>query len=180
LIDASYQEGRKIMDVFDAVRTLLAARTYQDKPVPAPLIHRILEAGRLTASAENKQPWHFVVVEESDILTQLGKLVGSSPYIAQAPLAIVTVIERTPYAVSDASRAIQSMMLAAWAEGVGGNWSGFLNLAGVKALLGIPEKLDVLAVLPFGYPAESIGKGEKARKPLDEIAYRGRWGAPFV
>ncbi len=154
------------MDVFEAVRTLLAVRTYQAKPVPAPVIHRILEAGRLTASAENKQPWHFVVIEESDTLTQLGKLVGSAPYIAQAPLAIVIVVERTPYAVSDASRAIQSMMLAAWAEGVGGNWSGFLNLTGVKELLGIPEKLDVLAVLPFGYPAEPLAR---ARKPASRL-----------
>ena len=50
--------------VFDAVRTVMAIRDYADKPVPAEIVTRIVEAGRLTASASNKQPWHFVVVRD--------------------------------------------------------------------------------------------------------------------
>src|SRR5207245_2440187 len=80
--------------------------------------------------------------------------------------ATVVVIDRTGYAVSDASRAIDSMMLTAWAEGVGSNWVGFGNLEKVNALLGIPSERDVLAILPFGYPADRIGRGKKKRKPL--------------
>jgi nitroreductase len=134
----------------------------------------------LSASGANRQPWHFVVVQDRDALLELGSLVRSGPYIAQAPLAIVVAIDRTPYSVSDASRAIQSMLLSAWSEGIGSNWTGFGPLEEVGAFLGIPAELDVLAVLPFGYPADDVGQGKKNRKPLDQIAYRERWGRPFA
>jgi nitroreductase len=168
------------MEVFDAVRTLLAVRRYQDRPVPDQVIRRVLEAGRLTASAANRQPWHFVVVQDRDLLRQLGSLLSSGPYIAQAALAIVVAVDRTRLAVSDASRAIQSMLLTAWSEGVGGNWSGFGPLEEVGTLLGIPAEIDVLAVLPLGYPVDAVGRGKKQRKPLDQIAHRERWGQPFA
>ena len=167
------------MDVFDGIRTLLAVRRYQDRPVPEVVVRKIVEAGRLTASAMNLQPWHFVVVQDRDTLRKLGALARSGPYTAEAPLAIVVAVDKTGYAVSDASRAIHSMFLTAWAEGVGSNWVGFGGLEKVNALLGIPAKLDVLAILPFGYPVDKIGKGKKNRKPLAAVAHRERFGQPF-
>jgi nitroreductase len=167
------------VEVFDTARTVLAVRGYQDKPVPPDLVRRIVEAGRLTGSSMNGQPWHFVVVEKGDTLRQLGALVRTGPYIAQAPLAIAVVMEKSRYAVSDASRAIQSMVLTAWSEGVGSNWTGFMGLDEVKPLLGIPDEMDVLAVVPFGYPAKAIGQGRKKRKPLSQVAHRERFGQPF-
>ena len=166
------------MDVFEAIRTLLAVREYERRPIPDEVLGRILEAGRLSGSSGNKQPWQFVVAQNPETLRQLGATLSSGPYIAGAPLAIVVVVERKR--VADGSRAIQNMLLAAWAEGVGGNWVGFGKMEEVKQLLGIPEELDVLAVLPFGYPARAVGKGKKTRKPLAEIAHRERWGEPFV
>ncbi len=71
------------MEVFEAVRTLLAVRNYQDKPVPPEVVRRIIEAGRLTGSSMNRQPWHFIVVESRDTLPQLGALAKTGPYIAQ-------------------------------------------------------------------------------------------------
>lgn len=168
------------MDVFEAVRTVLAVRAYQAKPVPAEMVKRIIEAGHLTASGMNSQPWHFIVIEKRETLRQLGSLVRTGPYIAQAPLAIVVAIEKTKLAVSDASRAIQSMILTAWAEGVGSNWTGFFGIDEVKPLLGIPENLDVLAVIPFGYPAETVGQGKKKRKALAEVAHHERFGQPYT
>jgi nitroreductase len=168
------------MEVFEAVRTVLAVRHYQDNPVPPDVIRRILEAGRLTGSTMNAQPWHFIVVEDRNTLGQLGALARTGPYVAQAPLAIVVAIKRTRFAASDASRAIQSMILTAWSEGVGSNWVGFLGPDEVKPLLSIPDTLDVLAILPFGYPAQAIGKGRKQRKPLSEVAHHGRFGQPFA
>jgi nitroreductase len=168
-----------MMEVFEAVRTMLAVRRYLDRPVPETIVQRIVEAGRLTGSALNLQPWHFIVVQDRDTLRRLGALARSGPYVAEAPLAIVVVIDRTGYAVSDASRAIDSMMLTAWSEGVGSNWVGFANLEKVNALLGIPSERDVLAILPFGYPADRIGRGKKKRKPLRAVAHRERYGQPF-
>jgi nitroreductase len=169
-----------MMDVFEAVRTILAVRRYQDWSVPEDVLHRIVEAGRLTASSMNKQPWHFIVVQDRDTLRRLGALAPTGPYIAQAPLAIVVAIDKTRFAVSDASRAIQSMLLTAWAEGVGSNWVGFGGLEDVKALLNIPAELDLLAILPFGYPVDAVGRGKKQRKPLGEVAHRERYGQPFA
>jgi len=168
-----------MMDVFDGIRTLLAVRRYLDRPVPEGIIRKIVEAGRLTGSAMNLQPWHFIVVQEAATLRRLGALARSGPYIAQAPLAIAVAVERTGYAVSDASRAIHSMLLVAWSEGVGSNWVGFGGLGKVNALLEIPAGLDALAILPFGYPADKIGRGKKNRKPLRAIAHRERYGVPF-
>ena len=167
------------MDVFDAVRSMLAVRAYQGKPVPDAVLRRILEAGRLTASASNMQPWHFIVIQDPDTLRQLGAQAPTGPYVAQAPLAIVVAVDKTRFAVSDASRAIHSMLLTAWAEGVGSNWVGFGGLEGVKNLLNIPAGLDVLAILPFGYPVEAVGRGKKKRKSLPEVAHRERYGQPF-
>jgi nitroreductase len=66
------------------------------------------------------------------------------------------------------------MMLTAWSEGIGSNWVGFGNLEAVGELLGVPEELDVLAIVPFGYPVDALGKGDKKHKPLAEIAHRHR------
>ena len=167
------------MDAFDTIRTLLAVRSYQDTAVPDAVVSRIVEAGRLTGSGMNGQPWHFIVVRDRETLRQLGALASSGSYVAQAPLAVVVATDKSRFAVSDASRAIQSMMLAAWADGVGSNWVGFGGLDRVKKVLDIPAGLDVLAILPFGYPARPVGQGKKRRKSLSEVAHLERYGRPF-
>ena len=167
------------MDVFEAVRTLLAVRGYQDKPVPDAVVRRIVEAGRLTGSGMNRQPWHFIVVRDRETLGKLGTLAASGRYVAQAPLAIVVATDKSRFAVSDASRAIQSMLLTAWADGVGSNWVGFGGLERVNAVLDIPASLDVLAILAFGYPVRPVGRGKKQRKPLREVAHLEHYGRPL-
>ncbi len=113
------------------------------------------------------------------MLRELGTVAQTGPYISEAPLAIVVVIEPSRFAIADAGRAIQDMLLTAWDAGVGSNWVGSGGPA-AKELLGIPEELDVVAIVPLGYPADAIGQGQKARKPMSEIAHRERWGKPFL
>jgi nitroreductase len=170
------------MEVFEAIRTLLAVRAYRDDPIPEETVQRIIEAGRLSGSASNRQPWHFIAVYDRDTLREIAAIAQTGPYIAQAPVAIVVAIDPSiPFAVSDASRAIQDMLLAAWADGVGSNWVGFRGrLDKIKSLLGIPSEFEVLAVLPFGYPVAKLGRGRKQRKALSEVASRERFGRPFV
>ena len=167
------------MDTFDVVRTVLATRQFRDTPIPGDAVRQIVEAGRLTASSMNGQPWHFIVVENKDTLKQLGQVAKTGPYIPQAPLAIAVVTEQSRFADSDASRAIQSMILTAWSHGVASNWVGFHGLDAVKPLLGIPDNLDVLAIVPFGYPAKTVGAGKKQRKPLGEVVSRERFDQPY-
>ncbi len=148
--------------------------------MPADVVDRVVEAGRLTASSINGQPWHFVVVRDRGALRELGNLVKTGRYIAQAAIAIVVAYEKkSPYGVSDCSRAIQSMILTAWAEGVGSNWTGFGGQDGVRREVGLPDRYEVLAVVPFGYPARPV-KGIKKRKPLAEVASQDRFGTPVA
>jgi nitroreductase len=169
------------MEVFEAVRTVLAVRRYAARPVPGPIVHRIVEAGRLAASSINLQPWHFIVVEERATLRKLGAIFTTGRYIADAAFAIAVVVENdSAYAVSDASRAIQNMILVAWSDGVGSNWVGFGPMPAVERLLGVPKTMEGLAVVPFGHPAAKLGRGKKNRKPLAAVASRERFGTPFA
>lgn len=168
------------MEVFEAVRTVLAVREYADKPLPPDAVRRIADAAHLSASSRNGQPWHFVFVEDKDTLQKLGKVVTTGPFIAWSSLAVAVAVDRdSPYGISDASRAIQSMALVAWADGVGSNWAGYANMPGVNELLDIPEDKLVVAVLSFGYPKRPGGKGKKNRKPFGEVVHKERFGKPF-
>ena len=166
--------------VFDAVRTVLAVREFQDKAIPDEVLRRIVESGHLSASSINLQPWHFVLVTNREELRALGMLVKTGPYVAGAAAAVVVAYEKqSQYGVSDASRAIQSMILTAWGEGVGSNWTGFGDLEGVRKKVGLPDSYEVLAVLPFGYPKRALGKGKKKRKPMAEVVSAERFGRPL-
>jgi len=168
------------LDAFEAIRTVLAVRQFRNDPIPDEVVRQVVESAHLTASASNAQPWHFLVVQNAETLKQLGQLATTGPYIAQAPLAIVVVIDRTPLSVSDGSRAIQSMILTAWSHGVASNWVGFVgHIDAVKPILGIPDEKDVLGIVPLGYAVRQVGAGKKKRKPLGEVVSRERFGQPY-
>ena len=165
------------MDVFEVVKTMLAVRDYTDQPIIDETLHRILEAGLLTASRKNLQPWHFVVVRDKILLAQLTDLTPSGDYIRQAALAIAVFLENDrPVTMTDGARAVQSMMLVAWGEGIGSNWVGWLKREEIKELLYAPADYHLLTVLSFGYPAQRIGLGKKNRKALGEITHAERYG----
>ena len=160
------------MEVYKAVTTVLAIREFSEDSVSDAIIDKIIESARVTGSSMNRQPWHFVVVQNRDTLRNIGNLVTSGPYNAQAAFAVVVAIEKSsPFGVSDASRAIQSMMLTAWSEGIGSNWTGWVGMTKIANLLGIPNNLDVIAVVPFGYPKNIRTKGIKNRKPIINFFY---------
>jgi nitroreductase len=93
----------------------------------------------------------------------------------------VAVRKASKYAHTDAGRAIQSMVLTAWAEGIGSNWVGFEGtLDPIAPELGIPDDLSLIALVPFGYPAKKLGLGKKRRKPFGEVVHREDFGTPFI
>jgi nitroreductase len=166
--------------VFEAVRTVLAVREYQDKELPDDVVRRIAEAAHLTASASNAQPWHFVVVRDRERLGKLASMLRTGPYVASASGAVIVAYEKeNRLAVSDASRAIQSMILTAWGDGVGSNWVGFAGMDAVRKEFGLPDAYDVLAVVPLGYPKRKI-VGKKRRKPFNQVVSAERFGTPLV
>lgn len=167
------------MQTFEAIETLLAVRSYKDTPIPDEIVHKIVQAGRLTASAMNRQTWDFIVIRSKDRIQKLGTLASTGPYIAQAPLAIAVVVPDDKYGPIDGGRATQDMMLTAWEEGVGSNWVGNVDTDEIKDLLNVPRDLMILNVIPFGYPTEDIGEGKKDRKPLGDVAHAEEYGQPF-
>jgi nitroreductase len=174
------EEAAMSNPVFEAVRTMLAVREYQDREVPEDVLRRCVEAARLTASSMNRQPWHFILVRRRETLQEVGALAPTGRYVASAAAAVVVAVEtESRFAVSDASRAIQSMMLTAWADGVGSNWVGFGGLENVAALFGVPDTHDVLAIVPLGYPRSAVGRGVKNRRPPAEVISAERFGRPL-
>lgn len=168
------------METFEAVRTLLAVREYQDKPVPEEMISKILEAGRLTGSSRNRQPWHFVVVRERETLRQIAQHAVTGPYIANAAFAIAILVPPTGQGPMDAGRAGQDMALVAWELGLGSNFVTNVDTPEIRQILGVPDGLAIQVILPFGYPTRRLGRGRKQRKPLTEIAHRERFGSPWT
>jgi nitroreductase len=121
-------------------------------------------------------------VQDREKLKRIATLARSGPYIDQAALAIAVAYEKDSiFGVSDTSRAIQSMVLTAWSEGIGSNWVGFDGtLEAINAEIGLPEGMQLVGVVPFGYPANKIGLGKKKRKPFGEVVHSERYGQPFA
>ncbi len=130
------------MDVFEAIQKRKSIRAYETTPVPEETVKKILEAARLAPSAVNFQPWHFIVVTGSEKRKDLSKGVFAK-FLAETPVVIVACgdTKASPKWCSiDVAIAVENMVLAATAEGLGTCWVGSFDENQVKALLKIPEK----------------------------------------
>lgn len=169
------------METIQAIKTLLAVKSYKPDPVSRKEVKTILEAGRLTGSAHNNQPWRFVVVRDQEMRSKLAEQISTSPYIADAPVAIgVFVEDNGGWERMDGARAIQSMLLAAWDVGLGSTWTSgprFGDL--VKDYLKVPDKYEFIGFITLGIPDQLVGKGIKRRKRLREIAFTDRFGEEY-
>jgi nitroreductase len=166
------------MDVFNAIRTRRTVRDFTDAPVSDAVLHKILQAARWAPSSSNAQPWHFIAVRDRDTISELGRICTQGTFIGQAPLAIAVVMGETRRPQLDAGRALQQMELVAWSEGLG---TCFVGIRGeqqteVKALLDIPEDMELVTVLPFGYRVMRPAGTGTPRKPMSEITHGERFG----
>lgn len=153
-------------------------REYADRDLPDDVVRRILEAGRLAGSAQNRQPWRFVAVRDRGLLQRAAETVYASDNLSGARLAVAIVVDDSPG--FDAGRAAQNMMLAAWNEGVASCPNGIRDAAGAAEALGLEEG-ELAIVLSLGYPArprdaearraEEWSKAAK-RKSLRELVTR--------
>src|SRR3989442_14424695 len=97
-------------EIFEVVRTVMAIREYDGRPLPDDLARRIVEAGHLTASASNHQPWHFALVRDPERVRKLGSLIRTGRYTSGAAAAVFVAHEKElgRYGMSDASRGVHS------------------------------------------------------------------------
>jgi nitroreductase len=169
------------VDVYLAIVSKREVRQYADRPVPEEVVRRILEAGRISGSGANKQPWRFLVVESPELVERLADTVFVPSTVQGAKLVIVVAVSGGGPTAFDAGRASQNMMLAAWGDGVGSCPNGMPDRAKAAAVLGLGDSEEPLIVLTFGYPAKGIDPerltpeqwtARADRKPLEEIAPR--------
>ena len=170
------------MKVFDAICLRRSIRKYKSDNVEKGKLERILEAGRLSPSAVNKQPWHFIVIRDPSVRESLRASYGQSWFV-NAPLIIVVCADPSSAWVRrdgeefwkvDAAIAMQDMILCATEEGLGTCWIGAFSEEPARRVLKIPEKIRIAAMTPLGYADESK-EPVSDRKPLKKITHYEYW-----
>lgn len=139
---------------------------YAEKPIPADVVTRILDAGRLTGSAQNRQPWRFIVVEDSGRREQLARAVYEPENVRGAQL-VVAIAGARPF---DLGRCAQNMMLAAWNDGVASSPNGIADKEAAQRALDLDEAPST--VLSFGYPARHPGVESRSAQEWSARANR--------
>ena len=168
------------LEAYEAVATRIEVRDFAPKAVPRDVELKVLDAGRMAPSAWNRQLWHFILVDDRRMLTDLAALSESGRYIKDAPFAVALLIAKSyPEAAMDSIRCIQGMMIAAWGLGLGSCFVGTIDREKAKALLKAPAELDLTSIIPFGYPAKAF-RGKKSRKPLADVSSHNTYGNKLV
>lgn len=152
--------------VLDNIATRTSIRDYEARPVEKEKVEKMLRAAMAAPTAMNKQPWHFVVVEQRSVLDSLADANPNAKMLLKAPLAIVVcgdmdkVIEGggRDFWIQDASAATENLLLAAHAMGLGAVWTGAYpseeRCKAISTTLSLPDNLVPLNMIVIGYPAE--------------------------
>ena len=167
----------------EAIKTRRSIRKFKETPVPENLLKEVLNAARLAPSADNSQPWKIIVVRDDQIKSKLCAACNGQKFIAQAPVLLVacgipdeafqTVGGYMSSHVIDVSIALDHLTLAAHAGGLGTCWIAWFKEDKVRAILGIPEDIRVVALTPLGYPDENPER--PSRKNLEELVVYDRY-----
>jgi nitroreductase len=170
------------MDFHETLRAHRPCTHYQQKPIPDEKLKIVLAAARLAPSQNNLQPWRFVVVQDDERRRLLAQACPRGKSLVEAPVVIVAlaVEEDIPVTVGgymsayplDVAVAIHQLRLAATAEGLSSTWIVDFHEEKIRTVLGVPEGIHPLAVIPIGYAAEPNGGPatvSEGRKSLNEI-----------
>ena len=166
------------MDVRQAIKDRRSVRKYTQEPVSEDQLAQILEAGRWAPSRGNSQAWKFIVLKDAQIRRQLAEAIPNGKFLAKAPLGVAVVVnpKSSKHPEQEGAAAIQNMLLAAHALGLGTCW---ISVCGTEwaekatQVLGIPDEEWLISVVSIGHPAETP---EKGRKGLDEITFANKYG----
>jgi nitroreductase len=172
-------------DILELIISRQSDRKYSNRAIEKDKLDRIIEAGRMSPSACNAQPWKFVVVNEPDLVTKVAlaasaKLIGMNSFVAQAPVIIAIVREKAnmsskvgatiknkDYSLFDIGIATENICLQAEAEGIGSCIIGWFDERQIKKLLAVPSSKRVELLITLGYSLSE--KRDKRRKPPEEV-----------
>jgi len=172
------------VEVLEIIKERRSIRKYKTKPVENEKINKVLEAARLAPSANNQQPWHFILVTKPEAKESLrAAFKPERQWLMQAPAIIVACADPKKawkrndgeeYWKVDAAIAMQNLVLAATELGLGTCWIAVFNEKAVKKALNMPKHIRVVAMTPLGYPDEDKGPVTD-RKTLNEIVHFEKW-----
>ena len=166
------------MDFFEVIRSRYSVRSYLPDPVPEPLLEQVLAAAVLAPTAANRQPLRLFVLPTAGREEELRR-VYKPEWFWKAPLVVgvATVMKEAwvrsdgkGYADVDATIAMDHLILAAAALGLGTCWVGAFDPRAARELLQLPDGMEPLAFTPLGFPADKPGK--KRRRDLSELVRR--------
>ncbi|MBW2637022.1 MAG: nitroreductase [Deltaproteobacteria bacterium] len=162
------------MELIEGIYTRRSVRDFTDEPVKREDLEEIMKAGTWAPSGQNNQPWRFAIIQNKNVLKQLGTLTRYQNIVSSAAACIAVFIDYSSSYddVKDhmaVGACIQNMLLAAHSLGLGSVWLGEIlkNADKVRAILEIPEDFDLLAVVAIGHPAHRDQKSH--RKDISEL-----------
>jgi nitroreductase len=156
-------EGGMEMDAMEAIFSRRSIRKYTSQKVTDEKVQELLKAAMAAPSAGNQQSWQFVVIDDRKILDEIPKVHPYSQMIKEASVAILVCgdlksDEHKGFWVQDCSAATENLLLAVEAQGLGGVWLGLYPreeiVAEIRKLLGLPEHIVPLSLIPVGYKGE--------------------------
>jgi nitroreductase len=163
------------MDAIACLKTRRSIRSYTPQPVPDEVVRDVIDCARLAPTAMNAQPWTFVVVRQPDTRRRIVEILGHAAFLIEAPMCVAVFCRETDSWVEDGSAAIENLLLAAHAHGLGSCWvAGHRQpyAPAVASLLGAPSGLQLLALVSLGFPNETPSPEKRA---LDEVVRRERF-----
>ena len=169
------------MDFWQVIESRRSIRRFDPAAdVPPEMVERLLSAAILAENAGNRQPWHFYVVRDPEMRQGLVAAAHGQGFISQAPVAIVVCADaeqsagrygqrgRELYCLQDTAAAVDHILLAAVALGLGSCWVGAFDEGEAARVLDLPDHHRPVAILPIGKPAEA--PAPRPRQPLKEVA----------
>ncbi|MBD3287769.1 nitroreductase [candidate division KSB1 bacterium] len=182
------------MQIMDIIKMRRSVRKFASAQVEDDTIRKVLEAARLAPSWRNQQCWKFVVVNQSEMIKKVVEHTGiyNRAWLGKAPVLIIACGDPAasgsgngqPYYMVDVAIATEHLVLAATELGLGTCWIGAFDADEIKSMLEIPNHIEIVTIIPLGYPHRKdslAGKMAKAvvrshtRKPIDEIFFYNKW-----
>jgi nitroreductase len=152
------------MEALEALRRRRSIRVYKDKPVPREIIEQIIDAARLAPTANNIQPWEFIVITEAQARRKIADLTDWGKFIAQSGACVAVYCKPVKHYLEDGSAAIENILVAARALGLGTCWvAGYGKDYGekIREMLGVPAGHKLVGLISLGYPGEEPGPKDK-------------------
>lgn len=165
------------MDAIEALKTRRSIRSYDSKSVPKQMIETIIDCARLAPSANNIQPWEFIVVTDQAMRKRIADLTDYGKFIAQAPVCIAVYSKDVKHYLEDCSAATENILVAAHALGLGTCWvAGYGKSYGepIAEMLGVPKGHKLVALISLGYPAQQAKPYNK--RPLEDVLHWEKYG----